>query len=256
VIKFLAFLISLLAMNTAHDIIIRKLSEHSQLDVGDEAALRSLSVRARDLQPDEDIVREGDEPELVALVMSGLLARYHTRSDGKRQYLSFHMSGDLPDAQSLFLEKMDHAVCALGKAQVGLIAHEEMLGLFRKRPSVGIAIWRGTLIDAAIFRAAISNLGARPARMRMAHLFCELYYRARNSGLEKQGSCHLPLHQGQLGDALAMSLVTVNRTLQALRRTGAMQFRNGRLTVHDWSRLAEIALFDPSYLHIRRSVRL
>jgi hypothetical protein len=90
----------------------------------------------------------------------------------------------------------------------------------------------------------------------MAHLFCELYYRARNSGIAKQGSCYLPFHQGQLGDALAMSLVTVNRTLQALRRTGAIQFRNGTMTVHDWPRLAEIGHFDPSYLHIRRPVRL
>jgi CRP-like cAMP-binding protein len=245
-----------LSMTTAHDTLIRRLSEHSQLGTEDEAALRTLPVRARELAPDEDLVREGDEPEWMALVISGWLARYHTRSDGKRQYLSFHMSGDLPDAQALFLETMDHAVCALGKAQVGLIAHEEILELFERRPSIGIAIWRGTLIDAAIFRAAISNLGARPARTRMAHLFCELYYRARNSGLAKQGSCSLPLHQGQLGDALAMSLVTVNRTLQSLRRTGAMQFRNGHLTVHDWPRMTEIAHFDPSYLHIRRPVRL
>ena len=90
----------------------------------------------------------------------------------------------------------------------------------------------------------------------MAHFFCELYYRARSAGIARQGSCRLPFHQGQLGDALAMSLVTVNRTLQALRRTGAIQFRNGDMTIHDWPRLAEIGHFDPSYLHIRRPVRL
>jgi CRP-like cAMP-binding protein len=243
-------------MDTAHDVIIRKLSEHSRLEPADEAALRSLAVRIRDVLPDEDLVREGDEPESLALVINGLLARYHVRSDGKRQYLSFHMSGDLPDAQVLYLKRMDHAICALGKARVGLLAREDMLALLQRRPSIAVAVWRGTLIDAAIFRAAISNLGARPARTRMAHLFCELYYRARSAGIAKPGSCHLPLHQGQLGDALAMSLVTVNRTLQALRRTGAMQFRNNNMTVHDWTRLTEIAHFDPGYLHIRRTLRL
>jgi CRP-like cAMP-binding protein len=243
-------------MDTAHDILIRKLKEHSHIDLEDEAVLRSLAVRAREVEPGEDIVREGDEPETVMLVMDGLLARYHLRSDGKRQYLSFHMAGDLPDAQTLFLNRMDHAICALGRARIGLIAHEDVLAVLHRRPLIADAIWRETLIDAAIFRAAISNLGTRPARTRMAHLFCELYYRARNSGVAKPGSYDLPLHQGQLGDALAMSLVTVNRTLQALRRTGAMQFRNNRMTVHDWPRLAEIARFDPSYLHIRRPVRL
>jgi CRP-like cAMP-binding protein len=242
-------------METAHDIIIRKLKEHSVLSDEDERAFRALPVRTRDIPSDEDVIREGDEPESLTLVVDGLLARYHLRSDGKRQYLSFHMAGDLPDAQALFLRKMDHAVCALGRARVGMIAHEDMLALIAKRASVAIAIWRVTLIDAAIFRAAISNLGTRPARTRMAHLFCELYYRARSSGIAKSASYDLPLHQGQLGDALAMSLVTVNRTLQVLRRTGAMQFRNGNMTVHDWPRLVEIAGFDPGYLHIRRPVR-
>jgi CRP-like cAMP-binding protein len=217
--------------------------------------LRLLPLRTRELLPDEDHALEGDANGTLTLVVDGLLARYRTRSNGKRQYLSFHMAGDIPDAQGLFLDKRDHAVCALGKARVAMIAREDMLELIRARPSFGVAVWRGTLIDAAIVRAAIANLGARPGRTRMAHLFRELYYRARSAGIARQGSCHLPLHQGQLGDALAMSLVTVNRTLQGLRKTGVLQFRNGQMTVNDWPRLAEIAQFDPGYLHIRRPVR-
>ena len=243
-------------MQSAHDVIIRKLNEHTRLHPQDEDALRSLAVRVRRLQADEDLMREGDEPEASTLVLEGMVARYHALANGKRQYLSFHLSGDLPDAQTLFLKKMDHTVCAVGKAAVALIAHEDMLALFKQRPSIGFAIWRETLIDAAIFREAITNNSSRPPRTRMAHLFSELYYRARSAGLEKPGSLHLPLHQGQLGDALGMSLVTVNRTLQALRRTGAMEFRNGMLTVRDWKRLTEIGEFDFGYLHLPVQARL
>ena len=241
---------------TAHDIAIRKLSEHSSLDADDIAAFRDLTSYPRNLGPNEDFVRQGDKPTMSAVVTSGMVARYHVLNSGQRQYLSFHMTGDLPDAQTLFIDRMDHAVCALGEASVALIPHEEICTLFERRPSVGMAIWRETLVDAAIFREAITNNSSRPAEMRMAHLFCELYYRARSAGIARQGSCRLPLNQSQLGDALAMSLVTVNRTLQTLRRTGAMQFRNGQITIHDWSRLAEIANFDPSYLRIRRPVRV
>lgn len=243
-------------MDTAHDILLHKLNEHSRIAAEDDAALRSISVRARHLKPDEDLFAEGSEGETLALVIGGLVARYSTRSDGKRQYLSFHMSGDLPDAQALFLPRRDFALCSIGDARVGLIAREELLELIKSRPSIAFAVWQGTLIDAAIVRAAIANLGTRPGRTRMAHFFCELYYRARSAGIAKQGSCQLPFHQAQLGDALAMSLVTVNRTLQVLRRTGAVQFRNGEMTVYDWPVLAEIGNFDPSYLHIRRPVRL
>lgn len=243
-------------MAQAHDAIVRKLKAHSILEPADEAELRSLSIRPRALKPDEDLIREGDSPVVSALVMEGAVARYNALANGKRQYLSFHLAGDWPDAQTLFLEKMDHAVCAVGLAQVALISHEELMALFKRRPAVGYAIWRETLIDAAIFRQAITNNSSRPPRARMAHLFCELYYRARSTGLGKAGSVDLPLHQGQLGDALGMSLVTVNRTLQELRRTNAMEFRNGVLTVRDWERLAGIGEFDAGYLQMATPAQL
>ena len=243
-------------MQNAHDILLRKLNEHSRLHPLDETALRSLAVRIRTLQPDEDLLREGDEPESSIVVLDGMVARYHALASGKRQYLSFHLAGDLPDTQTLFLKKMDHAICAVGKAVVAAIAHEDFLRLFKQRPAIGFAVWRETLIDAAIFRQAITNNSSRPPRTRMAHLFAELYYRARSAGLEKTGSQYLPLRQGQLGDALGISLVTANRALQALRRTGAMEFRRGELTVRNWKRLAEIGEFDAAYLHIAAPPRL
>jgi CRP-like cAMP-binding protein len=185
-----------------------------------------------------------------------MVARYHTLAGGKRQYLSFHLAGDLPDAQTLFLERMDHAVCALGQAALMLIPHDEILRMFEQRPSVGFAIWRETLIDAAIFREAITNNSSRPALTRLAHLFCELYYRARASGLTKPGTCRLPISQAQIGDALGMSIVTVNRTLQELRKTRTMDFRSGELAVRDWKHLVQIGDFDPGYLQLKRPSRL
>lgn len=242
-------------MHPVPDIMIRKLSEHSSLDEEDVATLRRLTSYSRDLGANEDFIRQGDKPVVSAVVTEGMVARYHVLSSGQRQYLSFHLAGDLPDAQTLFIERIDHAVCAIGGARVALIPHDEIIKMFEQRPTVGMAIWRETLIDAAIFREAITN-SSRPVEARMAHLFCEIYYRARATALARPGSCRFPLHQGQIGETLGMSIVTVNRTLQALRRTGAMEFRNGELTVFDWKQLAELGDFDPGYLHLRRPSRL
>jgi len=243
-------------MQAPHEIITRKLSEHSQLDADDISALRNLTHQSRTLAPNEDFIRQGDKPVATALVTSGMVGRYHMLSSGQRQYLSFHMTGDLPDAQSLFIDRMDHAVCAIGRASLVLIPHSEVCAMFEQRPPVGFAIWRETLIDAAIFREAITNNSSRPVVARMAHLFCELYYRARAVGLTRPGVCRLPLHQGQIGETLGMSIVTVNRTLQTLRRTGAMEFRNAELTVLDWKKLVELGDFDPNYLHLKRPSRM
>jgi CRP-like cAMP-binding protein len=244
-------------MESAHEILSRKLKVHSDLDADDEAAFRKLTAHNRSLQPGEDFICQGDKPTMSALVTAGMVGRYHLLSGGKRQYLSFHMTGDLPDAQTLFIERMDHAVCALGDgATLVLIPHSEIFDLFERRPAAGFAIWRETLLDAAIFREAITNNSARPVQTRMAHLFCEIYYRARVAGLARQGSFRLPIHQAQIGDALGMSIVTVNRTMQLLRGTGAVDLRSNELVVHDWKRLVELGDFDSNYLHLKRPSRM
>jgi CRP-like cAMP-binding protein len=243
-------------MADTHETMLRKLNEHSFLSHEDITGLRTLSAHPRMLDPDEDIVRQGDAPQLCVVVLSGMLGRYHTLTSGERQYLSFHIAGDMPDAQALFLDTMDHSVCAIDKAAVALVPHKEVMALFVLRPGIGFAIWRETLIDAAIFRQAITNNGSRAVRARMAHFFCEHYYRARAGGIAPRGTCSLPLSQAQIGQTLGMSLVTVNRTLQALRGTGVVDLREGSLQVHDWKRLAQLGQFDPSYLHVKREPEL
>lgn len=214
--------------------------------------IRALHFIVQELGPNKDIARQGDRPNVSALVIRGIVARYHLLADGRRQYLSFHLTGDMPDSQALFVDQMDHAVCAIGPASVATIPHTDLLKAFDRRPSVAHAIWRETLIDAAIFREAITNNSARSPQCRMAHLFCELYYRSRASGLTTGGSCEAPITLGQLGESLGMSLATVNRVLVELRDAGSVDFRSGRITIRHWDRLTKFANFNPRYLHLKR----
>lgn len=243
-------------MPGAHDVVLRKLNEHSFLSEEDIVGIRTLSAHSRALDPDECIVNQGDRPQLCVVVLTGMLARYHTLANGERQYLSLHIAGDMPDAQALFLEVMDHSVCAVDEADIALVPHKEVMALFVQRPGIGFAIWRDTLIDAAMFRAAITNNGSRVPRARMAHFFCEQYYRAQTAGIAKPGTCSLPLSQAQIGQTIGLSLVTVNRTLQDLRRTGCVDLREGILQVRNWKRLAQLGQFDPSYLHLKNEPKL
>jgi CRP-like cAMP-binding protein len=240
------------AMDDVHRVLVDKLREHSALNNEDIATIRSLSYTERELAANEDLIRQGDEPDVSVLVSCGMVARYHLLPNGRRQYLSFHLTGDLPDSQALFVSKMDHAVCALGDARVACIPHKDLKRAFEARPSLAFAIWRETLIDAAIFREAITNNSARDVTTRMAHLFCELFYRARASGLTQDQSLEMPVSLVQLGEALGMGVATVNRTLSRLRSTGFVEFRGGTLTVINWRKLAKLGEFDPGYLHLRK----
>jgi CRP-like cAMP-binding protein len=240
-------------LSEALSVLIRKLEEHSRLSPDDRNTIASLSHIVRKLDSNEDLIRQGDDPSVSALVTSGILARYHLLGSGKRQYLSYHLTGDMPDSQALFIQEMDHSVCAIGSASVALIPHKELLAAFKRRPSVAFAIWRETLVDAAIFREAITNNSARTGRARMAHMFCELFYRAKASGLTEENTLIAPISLVQLGETLGMSIATVNRTLSDLRNSRVVDFQRGVLQMKNWDRLAKMAQFNPSYLHLKKA---
>jgi CRP-like cAMP-binding protein len=231
------------------DVLLQKLKIHSPLDRADVAAIRRLRCEIRELATGEDFIRQGDKPESAAVVLEGIMARYHTLPSGDRQYLALHYPGDWPDAQALFLTHMDHSLCAMSRAVVCSIAHEQLMEIFAERPTIGFAVWRETLIDAAIFRESITNNGSRQGPARVAHFFCEQFHRAKIAGLADGNTCPLPLTQTQLGEMLGMSLVTMNRHLQALRQTKAADHKAGTLFIRSWSKLASLGEFDPGYLH-------
>ena len=232
------------------ELLLTKAGQHGTLDAADQEALCAIRSRTRQVAAGEDIVCQGDRPDVAVLVLRGMLARYHTLESGRRQYLSFHIAGDLPDLQSLFLTIMDHSLCALDEAEIATMPHAELRKLISKRGAVGQAFWRLTLVDAAIFRQAIANNSARDHVARIAHLFCEQYYRANEAGLVDKWSCSLPLSQSQLGQTLGMAHVSVNRAMQRLHKQGLAHLRAGRLTVPNWLALKHTAGFDPDYLHV------
>src|SRR6478609_5216652 len=110
------------------------LEEHSDLAAQDVDALASLTWEVRHLRANDEIVRHGEQPKGSVVVLKGMVGRYQNLSNGRRQFISFHTAGDLPDAQSLFLKEMDHSVCAIGPASVAIVEHRQLLKLFEARP--------------------------------------------------------------------------------------------------------------------------
>lgn len=238
-------------MAIEHDRLIRKLQSIGQLTPAEEAAISRLAMDLRTVQENADIVREYDTATECCVLIDGMLCRYKLLDEGQRQILSFHTPGDIPDLQSLHLKVMDHSVGTLTPATVALVPHTVLRDLIAAHPGIGSLLWRDTLIDASIFREWLLNIGRRFAHARIAHLFCELFCRLNAVGLADDSRMVLPLTQTELGDALGLSSVHVNRMLQDLRKDGLIESQGRNVKITDWPRLQQVGGFDPSYLHLR-----
>jgi hypothetical protein len=79
--------------------------------------------------------------------------------DPHGQIVSFTIAGDIPDLQSLHLRVLDNSISTISQYRVGFIQHEALHDICLRYPRLGAAFWRGTLIDAAIFREWVMNVG-------------------------------------------------------------------------------------------------
>src|ERR1700759_3315632 len=219
----------------------------------DLLALQTLPCTLRNYRVNQTVIREGDLPSACGLVGEGFCIRPKTIADGKRQILSIHLPGDLPDLQNLHLATMDHDLVALSDCTLAFIAHTAMKDLIRDRPTVGDIFWRDTLADAAVFREWIVNVGQRAAHNRLAHLIVELRERLRLIGRVTGQTFAMPLTQEQLGEAMGVTSVHTNRILRQLRVDGVLEFQRGMVRILNESRLQELAQFDGRYLHLSPS---
>lgn len=236
--------------------LIRKLESIAALAPEEKAALQRLPLRLKTVAADQDIVSEGDTPSECCLIVEGFACRYNVTAEGKRQIQSFHISGDIADLQSLHLTVMDHSLGALIPCKLAFIQHEDLRSLMHNHPRLGDLFWRDTLIDAAVFRQWVVNVGRRPALTRMAHLLCELLVRLRAVELVEDHAFDLPVTQADLADAMGLSNVHVNRVSQELRKLGLIALQGKTLRVLDWEGLKTTGEFDPTYLHLAKKEAL
>lgn len=203
----------------------------------------------RILRAGEEIVGQGEQSDFCAVLLTGFASRQRLLTNGDIQILSFVIPGDMCDLPSLLLKPIDHSICTLSDCSVAYISHAAIRKLIADHPCLGYAFWHETLIDGAIFREWVANLGSRSAYARVAHVLCELKVRLETVGLVSGHQFDLPVTQRGLGQATGLSAVHINRTLQRLKREGIVTINGKSVSIEDWQQLTLVGDFDDGYLY-------
>jgi CRP-like cAMP-binding protein len=229
----------------------RKLAHLIQLSELEIDVLQSMPAEVRDVHARTDIVADGEWPDELSLITEGFACRYKLLDEGRRQIMAFLIPGDICDLRALLTGKMDHAVATLNSCRIATISRQKIFDAMEKYPRIELALWRDTMLDAALYRQWLINIGRRAARQRIAHLLCEIFTRLDAIGRAQVATYELPITQTDLADALGFSLVHVNKSLKRLREEGLLTFRANKVRVHDWDRLRSTAGFESAYLQLR-----
>ncbi|MDP2782725.1 Crp/Fnr family transcriptional regulator [Devosia sp.] len=230
------------------DLFIRRLSALCPLQMHEAAAIAGLVRDVSRVSPHTTILEDGIPANEALILLSGLACHYKVLDTARRQMTGFVLPGDFCDYGFLSSSPVRQCVMTLGPTVMGRIDLKQLSALGDKLPNIVLAMMRGASAEQACARELVISLGARDAQQRMAHCLCELYTRLRVVGLVDRGQFELALTQAELGEALGLSTVHVNRTIQQLRKKKLVAMAQGKVRILDFPSLARIAAFDGRYL--------
>lgn len=231
------------------------LARRDGLSDAERVIIDQMTRRTRDVGAKRDIVVEGSVPSESCLLLDGFAARYSVLGDGRRQITAVHVAGDFVDLHSMLLSRMDHSVLALSDCTVATIPHDHLRWLTETEPHLSRMLWFCTVIDAAIHRQWLVAAGRLSSAGQVAHFLCEIYVRLTVVERTQGYRFRLPMNQLELSDAMGMSVVHANRTLQELRKRGLIVWQADQVEILDWIGLTRLAEFDPTYLNLEARPR-
>lgn len=227
-----------------------RLHQLTQLEETELGLVGRLCSPARRVNAKTDLVREGDHLDRLHVVLDGWACRFKLLPDGRRQITSVLLPGDICDLDSLYVTKSDYAVGTLTACTVATIARSALRELAAQHPAISEALGFLMAVDNAMLTERSACLGRRSAREHLAHFLCELLMRLKLVGQARGNGFMLSITQEEIGDALGLTAVHVNRVLQGLRNDGMIEQRGHQVVICEWHVLRRIAAFRSGYLHM------
>jgi len=176
------------------------------------------------------------------IILSGWASRQRIMADGGRQIFGFLIPGEIicgPFKSNMWALASVVALTPVVTADVPPMGDQH--------PDAALASIYSKLIDLAEYEThkllhdQIVRLGRMNGLERMAHLLLEFRRRLSRAGVANEQSFPMPLRQDVLADALGMSTVHVNRTMQQLRHKKLISCSGGEVAILDPGRLTALA---------------
>ena len=230
--------------------VLRRLSRLALLSESEISIVSHLPDRTDRYGAGHELIREGEPVGRPQYLVSGWACRQRVLPDGRRQIFGFILPGDGigfcgPHAPPALTSVV--AITNVETVDATTIRDAARSG---DHPNLTRALATAASLDEARLLDHAVRLGRQTAYERLAHLLLELHQRLSSIDMAVGWRFPLPLTQETLADALGLSIVHVNRTLQQLRRERLIEVRSGAATILAPELLAACSDFKPLHLSV------
>lgn len=222
------------------DCSIRATALFGELETNQLDKARSLRSAQLTYETGEYLYHEGDTPDKAFTVYSGWVTLFKNLKNGDRQILRFALPGDFLCYKVGRHRTVDHSAIAASDVTLCAFPIDRFRKTISELPDLAFAISSITETATQRCHSALTSIASHPAEAKVAFLLLSLYIRELSSQ-SKTEFIPFPITQEDIGDALGLTSIHVNRVFQTLRKKGLIECKNRCLWIADKNALAKVA---------------
>jgi len=208
--------------------LVRKMAHHIALTEVEKRCLAKLERSPKHFTAGETVIFEGEESSTLYIVKEGWLFSSNVLANGARQILQLYYPGDIVGTASVAFAHASASV-TVGDDSLLFRVPKRVLGeLFSKHPRLAALFYAMGMLENILLSDRLKMLGSTSGKGKLGGFILEILGRMRTVAGAEITEFELKLTQSDIGDALGMTQIHVNRLFRQLEQDEQAIQRYGR----------------------------
>ncbi|QFT76118.1 Crp/Fnr family transcriptional regulator [Erythrobacter sp. THAF29] len=228
--------------------LLAKYGQIADLLEEEEQAFRDLASVKREYPAGSSIVTsELEDPDQLFIVEEGRLFASQELPNGQRAITRLYFPGDIMGTANIPFERATQSITANTAAVIYVFPRRNLVNAFTQLPRVAAVFYTFAALENAILNDRLVSIGRTRGRARLASLLLEISARENLTTKGDASSCNPMLTQEQMGDAIGLTVVQVNRLFKEMTDAGLIRRDSGKIEFLDKHGLEELGQFRDRY---------
>ena len=222
---------------------VARLSRYLELTQLERDAIADLERNPKSYPAGTTLFTEGEDVSELLIVHQGWALSETALSGGKRQILRFHFSGDMIGASGIAFRDAPSSIIAATEMVVCCFPRKALGEIFEAHPRLAALFFSISQMESIDLSDRLRSLGRSDGKARLANLFLSIAARMRAVTGEYNPVVRIPLTQTDLGDAVGLTQVHVNRLIRQMTEEKLITRNRSTVTIIDEAGLVGLARF-------------
>ncbi|MFN2100485.1 Crp/Fnr family transcriptional regulator [Altererythrobacter sp. MF3-039] len=228
--------------------LLAKYGTLSPLTSDETEVIENLSSVKVTCEAGKDLVAgDFDEPDQLFIVEEGRLFASLELPSGDRAITRLYYAGDIVGTANVPFEHATQTITVNAPSTIYVFPRRHLIEAFTDMPRIAAIFYTFAALESAILNDRLVSVGRTRGKSRLASLILEIEARHSLAVPDPGKAFDIGLTQTQIGEAIGLTSIQVNRLFRALDEDGLISRDKSEIEILDRDRLTEIGQFRNRY---------